>query len=112
MSDIKEKINRFNRDICIGSLVVRVDDFGNRHNNITTSKAWHVCGSGLVKLKGISGGYNIDRISLISSADDMTTSGTRACVDDANIRELISENEQLNRLIDHLKSQIVNESFD
>jgi hypothetical protein len=66
---IKIKIDEFNRMCPIGSEVNVTLDSGEVIKSRTLTEAWVVCGSGMVKLDGISGGYDIDRVKPLQEGE-------------------------------------------
>ena len=58
----KMTVDEFNEWYELGQPVILVDDFGKEHVTKTTSPAWDMCGSAVVKVEGRSGGYDLDRI--------------------------------------------------
>ena len=46
-----------------GQSVILTKDDGSMIQTETRSEAWDMCGTSVVMVKGISGGYDLDRIS-------------------------------------------------
>ena len=55
-------IDDWNKKYPEGTPVILTDDLGNKHETVTRSIAWDVCGSPVVKVNGISGGYLLERV--------------------------------------------------
>ena len=55
--------DHWNKDNPVGTRVNVTDDFGDVTETITRSEAWNLCGSPVVMLKGISGGYLLERVT-------------------------------------------------
>jgi hypothetical protein len=63
---IENQVNTFNKACPIGTPVTVTKDLGEQIETVTRSEAWIIGGhSGVVLLKGISGGYLIDRVTPI-----------------------------------------------
>lgn len=50
-----------------GTPVIYTDDFGNEEQTVTTSIAWDLCGTPVVKLEGKRGGYDIERVKVLEA---------------------------------------------
>jgi len=58
------KADEFNKRYKVGQLVTYADDFGTEHATKTRSIAWETgCGTPIVKVEGITGGYDLKRIT-------------------------------------------------
>ena len=66
-------VEEFNNLYPIGTPVIYTDDFGGKHQTITRSPAWDLCGTPVVKLDGKTGGYDIERINPIDTNRERQT---------------------------------------
>lgn len=57
---IKKLISKFNSKVKVGDLVKYTPAVGEPKTYKTTSEAWEMCGSGVVRLDGISGCIDIE----------------------------------------------------
>lgn len=55
-------VEEWNKNHAVGTEVILTNDFDEEIETVTRSEAWIVCGSAVVMVKGISGGYCLDRI--------------------------------------------------
>ena len=60
----------FNDQYLPGQRVIYMDDFGKEHITKTTSIAWDLCGTPVVKIEGRSGGYDLSRMKVIEVGPD------------------------------------------
>ncbi len=58
-------VEGFNNRYKPGTPVIYTDDFGNEEQTATSSPAWYMCGTPAVKLKGKSGGYDLERVRVV-----------------------------------------------
>lgn len=66
LATLEHQINEWNRNVPEGSSVKVVKDNGDEFFTVTRSQAWIVGGhSALVLLRGISGGYLLDRVTKV-----------------------------------------------
>ncbi len=58
------------RGIKKGDKVIYTDDFGKQHETTATSKPWQLGhGDWVIKLDGIRGGYDLERVQLLEKDD-------------------------------------------
>ena len=57
----ESKVDFWNRNNEIGTLVDVKDDFGDVARTTTSSEAWVLCGTAVVSLEDRRGGYMLDR---------------------------------------------------
>lgn len=62
-ANLQDQCDRFNAKCPVGSVVTVTDDFGEKNITRTKSEAYLMCGSAVVMLDGISGCYDLDRVS-------------------------------------------------
>ena len=55
-------VDEWNKNHVVGTEVILTNDSDEEIETVTRSEAWIVCGSAVVMVKGISGGYSLDRI--------------------------------------------------
>lgn len=72
-AELERKVEEWNRDVPVGTEVIRTDDLGQRHRTRTRSIAWIVCGHASVMVDGISGGYLLERIKPVHPATARAT---------------------------------------
>jgi len=63
----EEQANRWNEKYEVGIKVNVKDDFGDVTETTTRSEAWNLCGSPVILLKGVSGGYLLERCTPIEA---------------------------------------------
>lgn len=65
-SELQRTLAAFNQQYPLGTPVIVTDDFGYEHQSTVESVAWTLGRhSNVVKVKGFSGGYDIDRVKPI-----------------------------------------------
>lgn len=72
-AELERKVEAWNRDVPVGTEVIRTDDMGEKHRTRTRSIAWIVCGHASVMVDGISGGYLLERIQPVRPATARAT---------------------------------------
>lgn len=56
-----EELNEFYK---AGHAVIVTDDFGKEHQTVTTSIAWDLCGTPVIRCEGF-GTYDLDRVKFL-----------------------------------------------
>lgn len=72
-AELERTVEAWNRDVPVGTEVIRTDDLGNKHRTRTRSVAWIICGHASVKVDGITGGYALERIQPVHPATARAT---------------------------------------
>ena len=65
--EIEAQIEEFNEWYPIGTLVLLTNDLGDKSVTRVRSIAWNLCGTVVAKFEGITGGYDISRVSAIET---------------------------------------------
>jgi hypothetical protein len=60
-NNCQELVNRWNEKYPEGTPVIVTRDNGDKLETVTRSEAWELCGSAVVMVKDISGGYALER---------------------------------------------------
>lgn len=66
---VKQTADSWNKKYPVGTAVVVIRDNGDKLETVTRSEAWELCGSPVVMVKGISGGYALERMVPMKEKD-------------------------------------------
>ena len=73
----------FNDQYKVGQRVIYTDDFGKEHITKTTSMAWDLCGTPVVKIEGKTGGYDLECMVIVEvGPEDVTNEEGENCPQD------------------------------